>query len=506
MRLAIRLHRYLGIAVGLVVSLWCMSAFVMMYVQYPEFTDYERVIALEPLDLSGCCSAALSEIARPSSPLVGRTMSAAVPPDGGSDDLRSWTKPIGLFPGSMERFRIEMMAGRPVLRVFGPWGQRVIDLQQGRALHGFSAQDAEAVSNDFVRQMKIDGVATALGSISQDQWTVYASYNPHRPLYHFAANDAAGTEWYVSGQSGEIVQITTARERFWNWIGSVTHWIYFTSLRQHTALWSQTIIWLTIISTFLTVLGIYVGIKRFKRRRNGRLSPYRGWMLWHHYTGLVFGALVLTWLVSGFFSMNPFGMLEGRSFADERDRLRGGIVDAADILGSVHTVSSQALPEGVVRIDSSIIRGEVSLIAWERDGTRRRLGAASLSPQPLDDASFSELSNTLRPDAEVSEQGWLREDDAYYYSHHSEIELPVYRVRYADGELFYLDAVTGELAYAADVVRQRYRWLFEALHRGDFSKLFRSRPVWDLFMLPLLLGVTLGALTGTWLGFRRLTR
>ena len=47
---------------------------------------------------------------------------------------------------------------------------------------------------------------------------------------------------------------------------------------------------------------------------------------------------------------------------------------------------------------------------------------------------------------------------------------------------------------------------FHALHRGDFSRLLRSRPIWDLFMLPLMLGVTIGAITGTWIGIRRLVR
>jgi hypothetical protein len=31
----------------------------------------------------------------------------------------------------------------------------------------------------------------------------------------------------------------------------------------------------------------------------------------------------------------------------------------------------------------------------------------------------------------------------------------------------------------------------------------RSRPVWDIFMLVLLLGVTVGVGTGTWMGFKR---
>ena len=57
-RLLLLTHRYLGIAVGLVVVLWCLSGFVMMYVQYPELTEEERLPGLSTLELSDCCRVA----------------------------------------------------------------------------------------------------------------------------------------------------------------------------------------------------------------------------------------------------------------------------------------------------------------------------------------------------------------------------------------------------------------------------------------------------------------
>jgi len=45
--------------------------------------------------------------------------------------------------------------------------------------------------------------------------------------------------------------------------------------------------------------------------------------LWHHWTGLVFGILTLTWLFSGLLSLNPWGTLESRSFALEEFFLQG---------------------------------------------------------------------------------------------------------------------------------------------------------------------------------------
>ena len=127
--------------------------------------------------------------------------------------------------------------------------------------------------------------------------------------------------------------MTTFRQRFLNWMGAVIHWLYPTALRQHTDVWLQVVIWLTIVSLFLTIIGVYIGLRQFGTRHNSRPSPYRGWALWHHYAGLVFGLFTLTWLTSGLFSVNPFGALEGREFHDEHQRLKGGVDRIAGFRG-----------------------------------------------------------------------------------------------------------------------------------------------------------------------------
>jgi hypothetical protein len=77
---------------------------------------------------------------------------------------------------------------------------------------------------------------------------------------------------------------------------------------------------------------------------------------------------------------------------------------------------------------------------------------------------------------------------------------------YEDGERFYLDHLTGELLLAVDSNSRWYRWLHYGLHRGDFAGWIRARPVWDLLMLVFLAAVTTGALTGTWIGTKRVIR
>ena len=49
------LHRYLGVAVGLLMVTWFASGIVMMYVDLPSVTDEERVRTLEPIAWQTCC-------------------------------------------------------------------------------------------------------------------------------------------------------------------------------------------------------------------------------------------------------------------------------------------------------------------------------------------------------------------------------------------------------------------------------------------------------------------
>lgn len=470
-RLLFLIHRYLGIALGVVISLWCLSGFVMMYEQYPELDDTERLAGLQPLDLTACCR---------------------LPTDFSNIEV--------------ERFRLEMMAGIPVLRLMDGRFQYVIDLRTGDYLPEFYDTDARFIAATAAAEHGLQGDPRLVDLIERDQWTVYASYEAHRPLFHFAMEDPAGTEFYVSSTTGEVVQMTTFRQRFLNWMGAVVHWLYPTALRQHTGVWLQVVIWLTIVSLFLTVIGIYIGLRQFKARRNGHRSPYHGWWLWHHYAGLVFGLFTLTWLVSGLFSVNAFGALEGRGFFAENQRLRGGAMNFELASAFVSALPADEIPGSAVRLDVSVIGARLYAVASDKGGQRARLDAVTLQPETLPEDFFTQAASIMRPDVPVADASWLTEDDAYYFNHHDKRRFPVFRIRYEDGERFYLDSTTGELSYAVDRERQWLRWIFHALHRGDFSAFVRSRPIWDLMMWPLMLGVTVGAVTGTWIGFQRVVR
>ncbi|MCH7530589.1 MAG: peptidase [Gemmatimonadetes bacterium] len=471
------LHRYLGIAVGLVVAAWCLSGVVMMYVPYPELGRSEELRALDPLNLDGCCTTARGS---------------------GSPDLLVSLEVI-------DHFVLEMSADRLVVRlVTHEQGAHHIDLTEGEVIRNVSVERAEQIALAFGQRLELGGEVEYRGAIERDQWTVQSMYHPHRPLYHFAAGDDASTEWYVSSKTGQVVLVTTGSQRFWNRLGAVVHWLYPTILRQHAAAWNQTVVWVSVLGLFLTLTGVVVGIGQLRIRTSGRRSPYRGLALWHHYAGLIFGLLTLTWLFSGLMSMNPWGALEGRSYRAERSRLQGPGLSGQQLRDYMTSLRGLTLPEHTVRLEGSVFLGRPYLLAWSADGSATRLSAESFRPEELAEADFREAARSLRPDAYIADEGWLLQEDAYYYSHHNERDFPVYRVRYEDGEHLYLDAVSGAFLHGADQGRRRYRWFFSALHSGDFSPLLRSRPLWDVVMLLLLSGVTVGAVSGVVLAKRRL--
>src|SRR5213082_826374 len=55
-RATVFVHRYLGVAVGLLMLVWFVSGIVMMYVGFPELSREDRLRALTPIPWSACCS------------------------------------------------------------------------------------------------------------------------------------------------------------------------------------------------------------------------------------------------------------------------------------------------------------------------------------------------------------------------------------------------------------------------------------------------------------------
>jgi len=467
MKILLIAHRYLGVVVGLLMTLWCLSGFVMMYQGYPAFTRAEKLATLAPI------------------PAAAPVRTPALAPDT-----------------VIEAFEIEMLGECPVLRYRTSDGPRqTLDLCSGQPVD-------KAPEASVRRAAQTYGALTALGAprtmehIAVDQWSVGAHSGRGQPLYRFGFDDPAGTTIYVSGSTGEIVQDTTRKERILGWMGAVPHWLYPTVLRQNAPLWTQAVIWSSVIGVFLTATGLYVGIARFKRYRSGRWSPYRGWFYWHHITGLVFGVLTLTWVTSGLMTMSPWGLLDGPSKLQREDY--SGSVTWGQLQPLMAALPKIAAAGDVVQVKSAPLAGGVGIIATDRQGQARRFTAQG-EPAPLAKADVLRAARALG--APVTSLELIREEDAYYYGHHEQVTLPAYRAVLGDADKtrIYVDSQTGALVRMVDADARANRWFVDGLHSLDYGWL-RTRPVWDVVVLLLLAGVTLVCGTGAYMGLRRIGR
>jgi hypothetical protein len=469
LRFLLIVHRYTGIAIGLVMLLWCLSGFVMIYQGYPRLSEAERLRGLAPL--------------RFGAPAV----SLALPDDG-----------------RLSGFRVLMQAGRPILLADAGFGalQRY-DLASGALLDAADEPVALAVARDFAAGHALPAGPRSIALIDDDQWSIEAAAQSG-PLYRVALGDPARTELYVAQSSGESVQVTTRHVRFWSWLGAVPHWLYPTALRRHVALWNQVVVWCALAGTFLTVTGLYVGIVVI-RRAPLRWSPYRGWSWWHHLAGLCFGVLTLTWVASGLLTMNPWGFLDSPAGFAEREQLRGGISGAQV---RQFLAGATALPmRDIVLLQAEPLDGSLFVVATDRDGRRLRLDADA-HPAPLTGA---DLGRALREAGIGPVRQWSMQtqEDAYYYGRYERTaSLPVHRAELADAAhtVLYLDTVSGALLEAIDDTARQSRWLRTGLHDFDFARWLRIRPLWDVVVLLLLSGVSAVCATGAWLAIRRATQ
>lgn len=471
MKVLLVVHRYLGVAVGLIMTLWCLSGFVMMYRGYPHLEEAARLRGLEPIRLAPGFDASRLPIA---------------------DN------------GRLSGFRLEMLADHPVLRLREGSGRlRMVDVATGASLQGADGMAALMVAEAYADGNGVKGGPRRIELIDLDQWTVEGA-SRRGPVYRIGFDDPAGTRLYVSERTGEAAQVATRMDRFWGWLGAVPHWLYPTLLRRNATLWDGVVVWASLIGCFLTATGLYVGVVRFRRYKSGRWSPYRGWFYWHHILGLVFGVLTLTWVMSGLLTMSPWGFLDSPVGIAERNRLSGQFT-GADLKRFLQAAAAQLRPN-VVQYEAAPLGGRLFAVARTRNGSELRLDDDA-RPALLRGADVKAAVSGVRK-GPLREFDLLNQPDLYYYSGVDQrARLPAYRATFGDPQstALYIDASTGQLAQAVDNTSRANRWLRYGLHDWDFPGL-RTRPVWDVLVLVLLAGVTSGAITGAWLAIRRIAR
>ncbi len=472
MRALTLLHRWLGVAFCLLFAMWFATGIVMHFVPFPALAETERFAGLAPIDLA--------------SVKRGPAEAAA------SSKI-----------GDVQRVRLLQRSDGPVYLVSG--GSAI------KALRGSDLADAAvgsaplavAIARDSARQCDLDGENAAFAGLdAYDEWTVAARFDPHRPLYRVALNDRLGTELYVSSTTGEIVLATRRRERAWNYIGSVAHWIYPLTLRSHPAVWAALLWWVSLLALIGAAAGAVIGMLRMGFEGHRPLSPFSGCQAWHHWLGLCCMPFVLSWIFSGFLSMDS-----GRLFST-------GKPTPAEVASMTGAPAWSASSHDEIQRVSAPVR-EVEWFAFGGRIYRRERSRLDRQQLFLDGASGDAIMPArefLRPDeiaAAAADLGPKCEMPVVvapkdYYAAISVVPgAPDFRV-VCGNDWFQIDGATGTLLEKLDSSRRAYRWFYGALHTLDFPVL-TARPALRAALIVILCGCGLAlSLTGVVIAWRRL--
>lgn len=516
-------HRWMGIVLGLMLVAWTVSGIILMYYGLPHLTAGERLARLPAFD--------------PAAVRVSPAEAAAK---------------VG---GEPFRIRVSMLGGRPVYRintgrVFGRW--TLIYADTGEVFEGFDAQSALAWLEGYVPEaagrMFSDAYVT-----SPDLFTHNPGLQTHMPMYRIALNDSAGTFYYVSERSGEAVMKTDRIGRILGFLGYELHTLFFWRQERWWSSLLQTLSWTALV---MAALGLILGFVRFAlkprfiHRGIPSRTPYQGLMKWHHYAGLIFGVFVLTWMFSGLVSMSVIpGIVEtlytpgqiavgARSVQGEGPRLNLEGLTAENLRAAAAAISRE-IP--IRELELLSFGGEPYYIAYrvptpaEQSDWKSKSAFDFISPT-LDhehrlisavnpkagtferfpaDAMLPAARHAM-PEANVVTATWLDEFDNYYYERHTSFDLglpqpvktlPVLRVDFDDalGTRLYLTPTHGQVLKFESRDRAN-RWGYYGLHALDFSFLFERRPLWDIVVLILMIGVGIVGVTTLWPMMKRLSR
>lgn len=456
-------HRWLGIATGLLVVAWFVSGLVMLVVGFPRLTEGERVAVLAPLTLEAVRLTPQGALERSGSPQ---------------------------FPA---RLTLAMRGSEPAYWITRADGRRqALSAATGEAFPVLDETSAAALAATHPAARH----ATDVGTVTRDRWTVTARFDPLRPFRVVALGDAAGTELYLSAATGELALDTTRTERVWNWAGALIHWIYVTPLRAQAGLWQDVVLWVSGVALAGAVTGYALGFVRLMR---GRLTPYRGWAAWHHLAGVAGGLVVVTFLLSGWLSMNPRGWFGPRMpDAAMRTAYAG---QTAPVFPAQADDLARA-PAGTRELDFTWIGGRPLVVATGPGGSVPCCGTA-VAPDTIVAAARAML-----PGAALRSVTRLEAPDAYWYDRHNAPPLPALRLAFDDpaATWFHVDPATGAILGRTDRSGRANRWLFDALHTLDAGPL-AQRPALRLTAIVALsvLGLVISG-SGAVLGWRRLRR
>jgi hypothetical protein len=234
-------------------------------------------------------------------------------------------------------------------------------------------------------------------------------------------------------------------------------------------------------------------------------------MRWHYISGSAFGAFALTWVFSGFLSMQPWNWASSEN-ANLRiqQALDGEPLDLSRF-PKPDPAAWKAVPVGpsTRELEFRCLQGAPYYIS--RSPSRSILIRADPLQVRSDGFSVDSILERVRrgyPSARVADVQLLSDYDLYYYARDRSATLPVLRVKFDDpqGTWVYVDPGMSEMVARLTRRGRLERWLYHGLHSLDFSYWIYGRPLWQAGVIIVTSGGAVLSGIGVIIGFKRLRR
>jgi predicted DNA-binding transcriptional regulator AlpA len=455
-------------------TVWFATGAVLLFVPFPALPEMDRVVRSQQIDFGAI----------------------KIPPATIGDR----------FQQTIDRLRIIQAGPNPVYVVEQIGGSVIaISAQSGKELDSIASDTAREIAERFARKPagRVDG------PFDYDQWIVHQQFDPERPFFRVAIDDRDKTELYVSARTGEVLQRTMFRNRAWNSVGAVIHWIYPTILRKNWMAWNQVVWWLALAGVVTATAGMVLGIVRamnFRRRGKPGLTPFRGALRWHHLLGLSAGVFLVSWIFSGWLSMDHGRIFsKGEPNQSNVERFRGIPLPAA-----VRAVSIQTLQNcgPASEIEIVAVAGRSFVVARGAGINRPLIYALS----PGNSAPFSSFPKEIVlsavqsgwPDRRIDDVSAVDPADVYTGTD----SLPATAIRFVLNDpaqsWVHVDLAAGRIVSVMDSSRRAYAWLYYGLHTFSFP-VFANHPILRRTVMLIFLSAGFAlSLSGVVVGFRRI--
>ena len=471
-----RAHKYTGILVSALFMMWFITGLVLIYHPYPRLSEELYNSHKEVL------TASLPELYSIQDRVEGKIQS-----------LKLWQ-----FQGQT---RLDVKTSEKMYKLLADTLDRVINIDY-KCVEKVAKQwtDAPVIKVDTLHK--------------RQQWVLYSKYEKELPIYKFHFDDGYKSHLFVSGKSADVLQLTTAKDRFWAYLGAIPHKLYFPFLRRNTDVWMDTVVVGGSVCFAAALTGFIYGLYLFIRRKRVKGSwgnPFRKrWQRIHFTFGLLFGIFTIAWGVSGIFSMSrvPQWIIKTQApHTFDKTRLWGKNLLPID----EYKLSFNKVKEIYPQLK------EIKLARFARipayiiiEGANTRYLDASEEDVKILEIPQSEIvegfENMYGKDVPVK-VSLLEEYDNYYVNLRKTYELPVYKVEVdnSDRELYYVSPSDGYIKYM-NKNKKADKWLFSGIHYLNVPWLINRPVIWNISIWFLCCGCAVVCLSGVVLGIKSILK